>query len=111
MSRSTSHWFDRTFDAKPRPNLTAIAQAADAGRREDADDLKKRLRLAALKTDQVYDDAKAIVGDLHVDGHKRAAAKVGGALFKLKQAEAELEEARELVMAEQRKPQVDRTPW
>lgn len=104
-----SHWFSRTSDAGSR-RLAQVAAAADHGRKQDADDLKRRLRLAALKADQVYDDAKAIVGDLHVDGHKRAAATVGSALLRLKQAELELEEARELVMAERQKP-IDRRPW
>lgn len=82
------------------PKLRA---ARDQGAVEDARDLKRRLRTAALKTDQVYDEVKDLCGDVHVDGHVRAAAKLGSALLKLKQAELELEEARELVMAERQR--------
>lgn len=116
-----NHWFNRTADASPAPSEWAkrvereaqarLAARADAGRREDAADLKKRLRALALVLDCAYDDAKSIAADLGIDGHKRAAGKVGQALLRLKQAETELEEARGLVMAEQQMPPVDRRPW
>lgn len=100
-----NRWFARSFDAGTRrlrvvPGAAEITQIAfnyDHGKTEDAKDLRRRLRTTALLTAGVYDDAKALIEDLRVDGHGSAAARVADGLLLLKKAEVALEEARELV--------------
>lgn len=74
-----------------------IKAANERQRAEDVRDLRYRLRTAALAADAIYDQLRVIIADITVDGHDSAAEGANVALLRLKQAEMELERARDRV--------------
>ena len=62
-------------------------------RADDANALRRRLRVATTATGTVYESVRAILNDLKEDGHTTAADAVAVASWRIKQAESELERA------------------
>jgi hypothetical protein len=85
-----------TPTVRPLPR-TSISQIVSAGRREDAQHLRREARLVSGVARSACESAASLGTDAETDGHAEAARHLKLAALRLKQAERELKRGHDLI--------------